>query len=351
VISVREDLRSLSGYHSPQVDVAVRLNTNESPFPPPAEFSARLAAAVASIDWNRYPDRQATELRRALADYHGVAIEQVFVANGSNEVIQTLLLAYGGAGRTVATFEPTYQLHAHLARIAGSAVVSGERTAQFRLDPAEIQRVVGADRIDVVFVCSPNNPTGVVDDPGEIARLADSTDSLVVVDEAYAQFSDWSALNLLDEARPLVVVRTFSKTWSLAAARLGYLIGPASIVAELDKVVLPYHLDVVTQLAGCLALEYDREMRDRVAVLVEERSRLTAAMADLAVDVVPSGANFILFKPRDGDGRRVWQGLLDRGVLIRDCSSWPRLSGFVRVTVGARSENDAFLTALSEVVA
>lgn len=350
MLRVRDGLQGLSGYHSPQMDVAVRLNTNESPVGPPTEFVARLTAAVSGIAWNRYPDREATELRRALAAHHGVEPEQVFVANGSNEVIQTLLLTYGGTGRSVATFEPTYQLHAHLARIAGASVVNGERTADFELDPAEVRRVLVEHRPDVVFVCSPNNPTGLVDDPEHIIRLASAADHLVVVDEAYAQFSDWSALSLVDDSRSLAVVRTFSKTWSMAAARLGYLIGPAWLVAELDKVVLPYHLDALSQVAGRLALEYDAEMRERVRTLVAERERLDAALRSLGLQVVPSGANFILFRPADGGGRRLWQGLVDRGVLIRDCSSWPRLDGYVRVTVGTAEENDAFLMALQEAL-
>lgn len=350
MLRVRDGLQGLSGYHSPQIDVAVRLNTNESPVGPPAEFVERLAAAVAQIDWNRYPDREATELRRALAAHHRVEPEQVFVANGSNEVIQTLLLTYGGHGRSVATFEPTYQLHAHLARIAGASVVSGERTVDFELDPAEVHRVLAEHRPDVVFVCSPNNPTGLVDDPEHITRLASANERLVVVDEAYAQFSDWTAISLIDDSRPLAVVRTFSKTWSMAAARLGYLIGPAWLVAELDKVVLPYHLDALSQVAGRLALEYDAEMRERVRTLVAERERLDAALRSGGLTVVPSGANFILFRPVDGGGRRLWQGLVDRGVLIRDCSSWPRLDGYVRVTVGTAEENDAFLMALQEAL-
>ncbi len=350
MLRVRDGLLGLSGYHSPQIDVAVRLNTNESPVGPPAEFVERLAAAVAQIDWNRYPDREATELRRALAIHHGVEPEQVFVANGSNEVIQTLLLTYGGHGRSVATFEPTYQLHAHLARIAGASVVSGERTSDFELDPAEVRRVLVEHRPDVVFVCSPNNPTGLVDDPALLTQLASASDHLMVVDEAYAQFSDWSAISLIDDSRSLAVVRTFSKTWSMAAARLGYLIGPAWLIAELDKVVLPYHLDALSQIAGRLALDYDTAMRERVRALVAERDRLTAALGSLGLHVVPSGANFILFRPADGDGRRLWQGLVDRGVLIRDCSSWSRLDGYVRVTVGTAEENDAFLMALQEAL-
>lgn len=350
MISVRDDLRSLEGYHSPQVDVAVRLNTNESPEPPPAAWRDALAAEISRIDWHRYPDRGAQELRAAIAAWHGVRPDQVFAANGSNEVLQTVLLTYAGPGRVVATFEPTYQLHAHIARITGARVVEGERAADFTLDPDELDRIVRTHRPQVTFLCSPNNPTGVVEDPARVHELLAITSGLVVVDEAYAQFADWSAMSLVDDDRPLVVVRTFSKTWSMAAARLGYLVGPSWLVAELDKVVLPYHLDAVKQAAGRLALRHVDEMDERVRQVVSERERVSAAMASLDVDVTPSGANFVLFRPRSMGGRELWQGLLDSGVLVRDCSGWPRLADQLRVTIGTPAENDAFVTALQEVL-
>jgi histidinol-phosphate aminotransferase len=351
VVPVRDDLRALEGYHSPQVQVRVRLNTNESPVAPPAAWRDAYAAEVSRIEWHRYPDRAATELRRAIADWHGVDPGQVFAANGSNEVLQTLLLTYAGPGRTVVTFEPTYQLHAHIARITGAAVVEGERRPDFTLDPLEVRRVVEAAEPHVTFLCSPNNPTGLVEPAERVSELLDVAPGLVVVDEAYAQFADWSALSLVDEARPLAVVRTFSKTWSMAAARLGYLVAPSWLVAELDKVVLPYHLDAAKQVAGRLALRYVDDMDERVKAVVAERERISEAMAALGVDVVPSGANFVLFRPRSIPGRELWQRLVDRSVLVRDCSAWPRLTDCLRVTVGTQVENDAFLTALSEALA
>jgi histidinol-phosphate aminotransferase len=351
VVPVRDDLRALEGYHSPQVQVRVRLNTNESPVAPPAAWRDAYAAEVSRIEWHRYPDRAATELRRAIADWHGVDPGQVFAANGSNEVLQTLLLTYAGPGRTVVTFEPTYQLHAHIARITGAAVVEGDRRPDFTLDPLEVRRVVQAAEPHVTFLCSPNNPTGLVEPAERVSELLDVAPGLVVVDEAYAQFADWSALSLVDEARPLAVVRTFSKTWSMAAARLGYLVAPRWLVAELDKVVLPYHLDAAKQVAGRLALRYVDDMDERVKAVVAERERISEAMAALGVDVVPSGANFVLFRPRSIPGRELWQRLVDRSVLVRDCSAWPRLTDCLRVTVGTQVENDAFLTALSEALA
>ena len=350
----RDFVRLGEGYHSPQLDVEVRLNTNESPEPPPAAFTAALRDALAGIDWHRYPDRQATRLRAAIAEHHGVSAEQVFVANGSNEALQTLLLAYGGAGRTVAVFEPTYALHGHLARLSGADVAEGTRAEDFSLDLDEAKRLIAETAPSVTFLCSPNNPTGVVDSPADIAAVLDlaaQAGGLLCVDEAYGQFCAFSACSLLGPDVPLVVSRTYSKTWALAGLRLGYLLAPPWVVAELHKTVLPYHLDAFKQIAGVLALDHEAAMAERVARLVAERERLVGALGGLDVDVSPSGANFVLFAPRSRDGEAVWQGLVERSVLVRNCAAWPRLHGRLRVTVGTPDENDRFLAALREVLA
>ncbi|MEZ5167201.1 MAG: aminotransferase class I/II-fold pyridoxal phosphate-dependent enzyme [Acidimicrobiales bacterium] len=284
----RESVALMDGYHSPQIDVDVRLNTNESPVPPPPEFTAALLAGIERIAWHRYPERDAAALRAGIGALHGVGREQVFAANGSNEVLQTLLLTYGGPGRSAAMFEPTYALHSHLSRVTGTRVVEGERGAGFALDLAEVDRVLRAERPAITFLCSPNNPTGVVDSPEEIRtvlELVGETGGLLCVDEAYGQFAPHSSLELLGDDVPLVVSRTYSKTWAMAAARLGYLIGPQWVVAELEKVVLPYHLDAMTQVAGRVALDHLDAMQRRVAALVEERGRLCSALADLPVGV------------------------------------------------------------------
>jgi len=250
-------------------------------------------------------------------------------------------------------WEPTYALHSHISRITGTAVVEGERAADFSTDLAEVRRVIDMAKPQVSFLCSPNNPTGVVDDEATVRAVLDmvtSVDGLLVVDEAYGQFAPWSADFLVADDVPLVVSRTFSKTWSMAASRLGYLIGPAWIIAELEKVVLPYHLDAFKQLAGTLAVAHVEEMNERVARLVEERGRLVARLAQLDVDVWPSGANFVLFRPRSIDGSEAWQRMVDQSVLVRNCSSWPRLQGCLRVTIGTPGEDDAFLAALEEAL-
>lgn len=352
-LAPRPDIAVMAGYHSPQVAVDVRLNTNESPLPPPPAFLAAVAAAVGETAWHRYPDRQATALRGRLAELHGVAPEQIFVANGSNEVLQTLSLTYGGPGRAIAVFEPTYAMHSQIGRVCGATVVSGGRAADLSLDLAEVRRVVAEAAPAITYLCSPNNPTGMVESAetvGEVLDLVAAVPGLLVVDEAYGQFAPWSALELVGDDVPLVVTRTYSKTWSMAAARLGYLIGPSWVVAELEKVVLPYHLDALKQAAGRIALDFVADMEQRVSLLTEERGRLDAALRDLPCEVWPSAANFILFRPTERDADAVWQGLVDRSVLVRNCSGWPGLAGCLRVTVGTRDEDDRFLTALREVL-
>jgi histidinol-phosphate aminotransferase len=349
-VKVRDDLDELEGYHSPQVDVRVRLNTNESPYPPPDAWRAALLDELQSLPFHRYPDREAMALRSAIGELHGVGPERVLAANGSNEVIQAVCLAFGGAGRSAAVFRPTYLMHSHIARITGTEVVEGERAPDFTLDLGEVERVVADHSPSITFLCSPNNPTGLPEPAEAVDRLLAVAPGLVVVDEAYGQFAPRSAIEHVADDRPLVVVRTFSKTWSMAAARLGYLIGPPDVVRAIEGVLLPYHLDAMKQAAGRLALRYRSEMEARVATIVEERGRLVAGLSELPVETWPSAANFILFRPAAKDGEDVWQELLDRSVLVRNCAGWPRLEGCLRVTVGTPEENDAFLGALREAL-
>ncbi|MGA9077827.1 MAG: histidinol-phosphate transaminase [Acidimicrobiales bacterium] len=347
-----------SGYHSPQVEVAVRLNTNEAPEPPPPEFVAALAAAVGEVALNRYPDRRATRLREAIAELHGLGADQVFCANGSNEVIQSLLLAYGGPGRSCALFEPTYALHSHIARLTSTRVVEGERGPDYLIEPAEVDRVLAAAAATasgdgepaVVFLCSPNNPTGLVEPDETVEAVLARAPGIVVVDEAYIQFARRSAVALLAGHDNLVVLRTYSKTWALAGLRLGYALGAPAIIEALFSAALPYHVDAVKQAAGTIALQFTAAMDGRVARLVAERARVLAGLAALGLAATPSESNFILFSTGDRDAHEVWEGLVARSVLVRDLSGWPRLAGHLRVTIGTGAENDAFLAALADVI-
>ena len=392
--AVRADLQAMVGYHSPQLDVQVRLNTNESALEPPPAFTQALAKEFGQIAWNRYPDRAAMQLREAIAATHpGVSAEQVFVANGSNEVLQTLCLTFGGHGATVATFEPTYAMYAQIARATQARVVEVERDDDYQVEVAAIDNLVaessgklpagspGAQQPNLMILCSPNNPTGTAERVEVISHALNVAPGVVVVDEAYGQFASFSALELLASsgqtssaqtgpaqtssaqdgpgqtssavADRLVVVRTFSKTWAMAGLRLGYCVAPAWMVAEFEKVILPYHLDSFKQIAGRLALQFTAEMNQRVAVVVAERSRVSTALAELGFKVFPSQANFVLFDttPTGRTGDEVWQALVDQSVLIRNCSSWPRLANCLRVTIGTSEENDRFLSAAAAALA
>ena len=350
----RDDLRGLTGYHSPQVPADVRLNTNEAPEAPPAAFAEAVANAVADIAWHRYPDRQAVALRSGIGNLHGLSNDGVFAANGSNEVLQTILLTFAGFGRSVLTFEPTYALHQHIARISGATVVTGERSADFTLDVEHCVNKIQTVKPAVTFLCSPNNPTGVVDSPDAISRVLSEVEQvggLLVVDEAYGQFATNSAISLLDQSESLVVTRTYSKTWAMAGARLGYALGNPTIIAELDKVVLPYHLDAVKQAAGIAALEFVDSMDARVAAIVSERGRVETELEKLGCTVWPSGANFVLFRPPNGNGSEVWDALVQRSVLVRNTASWPGLEGSLRVTIGTATDNNRFVEAITEILA
>ena len=350
---VRADIALREGYHSPQIDVDVRLNTNEAPDAPPEGFHEALHTALDEVAWHRYPDRAAAALRARLAQRYGLDPSEVFVANGSNEVLQTLLLTYGGVGRKTALFEPTFAMHGHISKTVGSTVIEGDRADDYSLDLDEVRRVVTEHSPEVLFLCSPNNPSGIVDPPGtveEVLSIMDGTGGLLVVDEAYGQFADHSAVDLINDDTPLVVTRTFSKTWAMAGARLGYVLGPSWLIAELEKTVLPYHLDSFKQAAGIAALDFSDEMDERVEGIKGERERMIAALGELPVTVWPSGANFFLFRADDMSGQELWQALVDRSVLVRNCSNWPKISECLRVTVGAPEDNDRFLDAVTQVL-
>jgi histidinol-phosphate aminotransferase len=333
----------------------VRLNTNENPHPPSPELVAELAAAVGESArlMNRYPDRDAEALRADLATYltrstgHPVSTDMVWAANGSNEVLQQLLQAFGGAGRTALGFDPTYSMHQLIAQGTGTGWLPVPRLPGFRLEPEQAALVVREHAPDVVFLCSPNNPTGTALDLDVIEAVYAAATGLVVVDEAYAEFSSRSsAVGLLPGRPRLVVTRTMSKAFAFAAARLGYLAADPSVVQVLQLVRLPYHLSVLTQAAARAALARADELLASVAAVVGQRDRLLREIPALGLEVVESDANFVLFG-EFGDQQATWQGLLDRGVLVRDVG----LPGWLRVTAGTEAETTTFLDALAEGLA
>lgn len=349
---LREDLAELVGYHSPEVDVDVRLNTNESPYPPPPAFVDAAADTARRIVYNRYPDREARALRAEIAASLGVGADSVWAANGSNEVIQVLLLAFGGPGRRALVFTPTYSMHTKIAEATATAVVAEARDGDFRVDAAAVTAACARHRPDVVFFCSPNNPTGTLDPLDAVAAAASDPERLVVVDEAYGEFCDETAIGMVPTRPNVVVVRTMSKAWSMPAVRLGYLVAPPAVVRALAPAHLPYHLSAFTQEAGRLALGFHAEMRTRVALVREERGRVYAELSALdGVRVWPSAANFLFFEvagASPGLADSVWEGLVARSVLVRNFASLPATPGCLRVTVGTHEENTRFLAALRD---
>lgn len=346
---LRPDLHSLSAYLAPQIDAPVRLNTNECPYPPPEAFARELGEAVARIPFHRYPDRDATALRKGLAELTGHPAEGVWAANGSNEVIQHLCLAYGGPGRGAMVFEPTYSLHRLIPRMVGMEIFKARLGDRFLLDERAVESVAGY-RPSIVFVCSPNNPTGNAQPADLVAPLCEATDGLVIVDEAYGEFGGATAQDLVTERDNLVVVRTFSKAFSMAAARLGYALAPPAIVEDLAKVRLPYHLSSLTQAAGEVALRHLEEARALLDRIRDQRDRILAELGSLeGVEVFPSEANFVLFRTAV-EAEALWRALLDRGVLVRDVSAYPGLERCLRVTAGTPEETGAFLEALPEAL-
>ncbi|MET7380063.1 histidinol-phosphate transaminase [Streptomyces sp. NPDC005526] len=356
-LPVRDELRGKSPYGAPQLDVPVRLNTNENPYPLPEPLVERIAERVreAARHLNRYPDRDAVELRTRLAEYltdtgeYAVGPENVWAANGSNEVIQQLLQTFGGPGRTAIGFEPSYSMHALIARGTGTGWISGPRAEDFTIDLAAAEKAIAEHRPDVVFVTSPNNPTGTAVPPETVLALYDAAQaarpSMVIVDEAYVEFSHGDSLLPLLEGRPhLVISRTMSKAFGAAGLRLGYLAAHPAVVDAVQLVRLPYHLSAVTQATALAALEHTDTLLKYVEQLKTERDRLVTELRALGYDVTASDANFVQFG-RFADSPTAWRRILDRGVLVRDNG----VPGWLRVTAGTPEENDAFLDAVREL--
>ena len=361
-LPLRPELRGRTPYGAPQLQVKHRLNTNENPHPLPPELLADLGEALghAALELNRYPDRDAVQLRRDLATYltrtSGQTVEpaQVWAANGSNEVLQQVLQAFGGAGRTALGFTPSYSMHPIISAGTGTAWTDGHRREDFTIDAAQAAAQVRDVRPDVVFVTSPNNPTGTAVDLETITAVYDATSyghgraGVVVVDEAYTEFAragTRSALTLLPGRPRLLVSRTMSKAFGMAGLRLGYLAADPAVVDALQLVRLPYHLSSLTQAAARTALAHTDALLATVDAVKAERDRIVAALPDLGLTSVPSDANFVLFG-HFADAPAVWKALLEHDVLVRDVG----LPGWLRVTAGTTEETDAFLTALGEVV-
>ncbi len=350
-VPVRADLAEVVPYGAPQLDVPVRLNTNETAEPPPPGYLEEVGRRIQGLELNRYPDRPATELRRVLGSRVGLPTAQVWAANGSNEVLQQLLQAYGGPDRVALGVRPGYSMYPELCRTSLTPMVEVDLDADFQLSPEVAAAAVATHDPDLILLPTPNNPVGTPVSHEALRALHDRSRALLVVDEAYIEFADdhLAALPLLGELPRLVIVRTLSKAFRLAGLRLGYLLAPAWVVEDLQKVRLPYHLDAIKQLAGIVAVEQEAAFLEHRRRIVSERERVAAALASHPrVEVFPSAANFLLVRTDVDD---LFDRLLAAGVLVRDFSSRPRLEGCVRVTIGTAADNDAFLRALEAVLA
>ncbi|WP_433442027.1 histidinol-phosphate transaminase [Nonomuraea sp. CA-141351] len=351
-LPIRDDLRGKSPYGAPQIDVPVRLNTNENPYPPSPELVADLAEAVRASagELNRYPDRDATALRADLAGYlgHGLTTEQVWAANGSNEVLQQILQAFGGHGRTAIGFEPSYSMHPIITSGTSTEWISASREEDFSIDPGKATAAIEEHQPDIVFLASPNNPTGTAQPLETIKAVLAAAKGMVVVDEAYAEFAREgtpSALTLLPAHPRLIVTRTMSKAFAMAGTRLGYLAAHPAVVEALLLVRLPYHLSTLTQAAARVALRHRAELLGSVDVLRRERDDTVAWLRSKGLAVADSDANFVLFG-RFPDRHAAWEGLLERGVLIREVGP-PQ---WLRVSIGTGEEMAAFRAALEGVL-
>ena len=356
-LPIRSELRELKPYGAPQIANVIHLNTNENPFELPKAVAEALRARIEVIasSLNRYPDRDAVELRTDLASYINLAagtdfdLNNVWAANGSNEILQTLLLACGGVDSLVLGFTPSYSVHPLIAKITGTPWKSGSRNADFTLDAPAAVLEISAIAPALVFITTPNNPTGnalAINEIRELAIAALNVGALLVVDEAYQEFSnELSAVTLISEFPNIVVTRTMSKAFAFAGARVGYLIARPEVIDGMLIARLPYHLSSLTQAAAQVALKHQSELQAEVQILIAERNRIAAAIIALGLSVIPSSANFLLFTGFRKSAELLWQEFLDGGVLIRDVG----LPGYLRVTVGTAAENDHFLALLQRL--
>jgi len=350
-LPLRDDLRGMTPYGAPQAPLPVALNVNENTHPVPEEVADDILDGIAHAlrDINRYPDREFTALREGFADYlgHGLTADQIWAANGSNEVLQHLLQAFAGPGRTAFGFAPTYSMYPLLTRATGAEYIAGTCGVDYTLSAADAAEQITAASPDVVFLCSPNNPTGSPLGIDVIEAVYEASRGIVIVDEAYGEFAPRetrSALTLLPGRPRLVVSRTMSKAFAFAGARVGYLAADPGLIDALRLVRLPYHLSALTQAAATAALRHAPTMLRMVDEIVAQRDRISATLAALGYHPYESWTNFVLFSGVE-DPAATWQGLYDRGVLIRDVG----IPHALRVTAGTEQESTAFLDALASL--
>jgi histidinol-phosphate aminotransferase len=342
----RPELADLTPYKTSDAETGrIFLHANENPYAPPPSVIEEIYDVARSLELNRYPP-PATELVSEIAAYAGVDPSWVWIGDGSNEVLLQTCLAYGGPGRTALLFEPTYRMHHRQARMAGTDVIDAFREPDMTIDALAACEAIDGAQPDIVFVCTPNNPTGTTTPADDLQRIVDASPGLVVIDEAYFEFCGETFVDALEQNRNVLVVRTLSKAFRLASVRLGYGIAHPSVLEEMRRVRMPYAQSAFTQVAATVALRRRAELLEVVPELIAERGRIASALASIG-HVFPSGANFILFRPKDADGLQAELGR--RGVVIRDFRHLPGCEGCLRVTVGSPDENDEFLAAVEAI--
>ncbi len=355
-LPLRDDLRGKSPYGAPQLAVPVRLNTNENPHPPTQALVDDVVRSVQEVanDLHRYPDRDAVALRRDLASYlttqtgTQLGVENLWAANGSNEILQQLLQAFGGPGRSAIGFVPSYSMHPIISDGTRTEWLETARAEDFSLDVDAAVAAVSERKPDVVFIASPNNPSGQSVSLSDLRRLLDVLPGIMIVDEAYGEFSSQPSAVALVRQYPtkLIVTRTMSKAFAFAGGRLGYLVATPAVIDAMLLVRLPYHLSSVTQAAARAALRHADDTLGSVAILIAERERVTTALTRMGFRVIPSDANFVLFG-QFANAAATWQRYLDAGILIRDVG----IPSYLRATTGLADENDAFLKASAQIAA
>jgi histidinol-phosphate aminotransferase len=355
-LPLRDALRPLSPYGAPQVPAQASLNTNENPYPPSVNLQKAITDSVANVaaNLNRYPDRDATKLRTELAGYINelsgtkFSAENIWAANGSNEIIQSIFLAF--AQGSVLGFTPSYSMHPLIAKTTGAQWIDGKRNADFSLNASEAVAEILANKPSLTFITTPNNPTGGAVTIESIQLLADAAQAvggLLVVDEAYAEFSqEISAVTLIANNPHIIVIRTMSKAFAFAGARVGYLVSDPAVKDAMMIVRLPYHLSALTQAAALVAIEHRTELLGGVSTLIAARENVVSELHAMGLTTIPSSANFVLFTGFKQEAPQLWAAMLEKGVLIRDVG----LSGYLRVTIGNEAENQLFVSALKELI-
>lgn len=346
---VREELKDLLPYQAPYYPSVLKLDANENPYPFPKEVLEEIYQETASAGFSRYPDPMAVQLRESLAGYTGVSPENIMVGNGSDELILDLMLTFGTGAKFVVA-SPSFVMYGIQGQIASSARLDIPRRSDFQLDVEALQKAAAEPGVNLVFICTPNNPTGTASPRREIEAILANTSALVVVDEAYGEFGGESCIPLLGQYPNLIVLKTFSKAFGLAGLRVGYLLAGASIINELLRVKQPFNLNAFSQVAARLVMENLTSFREKIGTILKERDRLFSELTAIpGVDTFPTEANFILFRTAL-PATQVYQGLLERGVLVRSVDS-PGLPRCLRVSVGTPQDNTTFLASLRKILA